>query len=159
MKHCKLCERDLSPSLFKHSNQCSVCVSGRQRFGALARARPHLLFLRLDVQRFIREYETARRASTRALRSIFGIEVTWRGVEVARVKVLRLHEFPPGLPHPSGRGGEFFVYLTGLLGIASQRLSSIGAAGVPARWHSGCVERSFCPCSGQSLSASEVSSL
>lgn len=90
MRACNHCRLELAEHRFpKRSNECFSCVSGRQRFGALARSRPHLLCLRLDVQRFIRDYETGRLAFTRALRP-FGIRIVWRGFDPVVTVVPRL---------------------------------------------------------------------
>jgi len=86
-RSCCDCCRQLDLSAFsRQSKVCRSCVSGRQRFGALARSRPHVWAFSVEVQDFVRYYETARLAFTRALRP-FGLEVTWRGFEpVVRVR-------------------------------------------------------------------------
>lgn len=90
MRQCNHCRLSLAEHRFpRRSNECVACVSGRQRFGALARTRPHLLSLTLEAQRFIREWETARLAFTRALRP-FGVRIVWRGFDPVVTVVPRL---------------------------------------------------------------------
>jgi len=90
MRPCNHCRLELAEHRYpKRSNECVACVSGRQRFGALARSRPWLLSLPLEGQRCIREWETARLAFTRALRP-FGIRILWRGFDPVVTVVPRL---------------------------------------------------------------------